>query len=138
MSDARAQLFAAVERGVAEVLDREIAGIAEDVADQVVERLAATQPGSNGAADGAPLIDAAEVARRHGTTREWAYENAERLGAIRLGDGPKARLRFDPTIVAEALGRPSRESKPAPTQPRSRRHRSDVELLPIGSEKARA
>ena len=81
MSDGRAQLFAAVERGVAEVLDREIAGIAEDVADRVADRLAGDQPASNGGGETAPLIDAAEVARRFGTTREWAYEHAERLGA---------------------------------------------------------
>lgn len=49
------------------------------------------------------LINAAEVARRFGISRSTVYERAEQLGAIRLGDGPKARLRFDPQTVAERL-----------------------------------
>ena len=35
------------------------------------------------------LIDAAEVARRHGVSRPWVYRNAATLGVIRLGEGPR-------------------------------------------------
>lgn len=49
------------------------------------------------------LLTAAEVARRFGVSPEWVRENAERLGALRLGDGPRPRLRFDPGRVAETL-----------------------------------
>lgn len=49
------------------------------------------------------LLSAAEVAPRFGVTSEWVRDNADRLGAIRLGDGPRPRLRFDPKKVAAAL-----------------------------------
>lgn len=49
------------------------------------------------------LLTAAEVARRHGVERGWVYTHADELGALRLGDGPKARLRFDPERVRAAL-----------------------------------
>ena len=50
------------------------------------------------------LIDAGEVARRFGVTRDYVYAHAGRLGAIRLSSRPRARLRFDPKRVAEAMG----------------------------------
>jgi hypothetical protein len=50
------------------------------------------------------LITAADVAARFGVSRTWVYENAERLGAIRLGTGSKARLRFDSRRVSELVG----------------------------------
>jgi hypothetical protein len=68
----------------------------EALARRVVELL-------RGEDDGSGLIDAAEVARRYGIARSTVYQKAAELGAIRLGDGPKARLRFDPGTVAERL-----------------------------------
>ena len=53
--------------------------------------------------------------------RDWVYANARRLGAVRLGDGPKARLRFD--VV------------PRPRRPRGRRARATS--LPRTSRDAR-
>jgi hypothetical protein len=41
------------------------------------------------------LVSAAEVARELDVGRQWVYEHAEQLGARRLGDGPRGRLRFD-------------------------------------------
>lgn len=52
------------------------------------------------------LISAEEVSRWWGVSRRWVYDNAERLGARRLGTGPRPRLRFDPDEVAEQLGEP--------------------------------
>jgi hypothetical protein len=49
------------------------------------------------------LISAAEVAERWGVDREWVYENAERLGARRLGAGKRPRMRFDPAEVEERI-----------------------------------
>lgn len=40
-------------------------------------------------------VDAATLARRLGVTRGFVYEHADELGGARLGDGPRARLRFD-------------------------------------------
>jgi hypothetical protein len=50
------------------------------------------------------LADAAEVARRLRVHENWVYTHADELGVIRLGDGDKARLRFDLGRVARAIG----------------------------------
>jgi hypothetical protein len=52
------------------------------------------------------LISAEVVAERWGVSRRWVYEQAERLGARRIGAGSRPRLRFDPDEVAEQLGEP--------------------------------
>jgi hypothetical protein len=68
----------------------------------------------------------------------WVYEHAEQLGARRLGDGPKARLRFRLDLVDEALCPADRRSdaaelaRQAASRPRSRRRLgTTIELLPI-------
>ena len=84
------------------------------------------------------LVDAVELARRFGIERSWVYTHAIELGAVKLGDGPKPRLRFDPQIAARVLRRvgevptadpPARSGKRA-GQP-SRDGGSGVRLLPI-------
>lgn len=50
------------------------------------------------------LADAAEVARRLRVHENWVYAHAQDLGVIRLGEGEKARLRFDLERVANTLG----------------------------------
>ena len=80
------------------------------------------------------LIDAGELARRLGVGRTWVYANAELLGAIRLGDGPRPRLRFDPMAVARALaGVESTPTDGSPQRLQRRRAlaRGDDGLLPI-------
>lgn len=83
------------------------------------------------------LIDAAEVARRLGIRREAVYDRAAELGAVRIGNGPRARLRFDPERVAEAL-EPETAPPPAP-RPQRRRTRqrpaASVPLLPVGRKR---
>jgi hypothetical protein len=76
----------------------------------------------------AELVDATEIARRFGVSRDFVYDHADDLGAVRLGNGPKARLRFDPAKVGRALRKPP--AKPAP-QPRRRRTRRSSSLLPV-------
>ena len=49
------------------------------------------------------LIDARELAEELGVARDWVYANAERLGGVRLGNGPRARLRFDVELARQAL-----------------------------------
>src|SRR5205823_3993897 len=39
-------------------------------------------------------VDAAAVARHLCCDRTWVYEHANELGAIKLGNGPKAHIRF--------------------------------------------
>lgn len=50
------------------------------------------------------LLTAAEIADRLSVSESWVRENADRLGAVRLADGARPRLRFDPERVADALG----------------------------------
>jgi hypothetical protein len=81
-----------------------------------------------GQASAPELVDTAEIARRFGVSRDFVYDHAEDLGAVRLGNGPKARLRFDPAKVGRALQKPPK--KPTP-QPRRRRTRPSSSLLPV-------
>ena len=85
------------------------------------------------------LIDAAEVARCRGVSRDWVYRHADELGVVRLGTGPRARLRFDPatarsanegSVAAQAPAQPAKPSG----RPRARNGHSG-ELLPIGPRK---
>ncbi|HET7379019.1 MAG TPA: hypothetical protein VFJ24_03160 [Gaiellales bacterium] len=58
------------------------------------------------------LVDAQELAEQLGVARDWVYANAERLGGVRLGDGPRARLRFDAERAREALTANARGDQP--------------------------
>lgn len=69
----------------------------EAVAARVVELLL-----REGAAPGR-YVDAATLASTLGVERDWVYARAAQLGAVRLGDGPKARLRFDLEQVRATL-----------------------------------
>ncbi len=78
------------------------------------------------------LVDVAEIARRFGVSPDWVYSNADSLGVVRLGDGPKARLRFDPETVAQRLRAGSTPEPSRPSHPRRRRAtQSSVDLLPV-------
>ena len=82
-------------------------------------------------ADTCTPLTAAEVASRFGVSRSWVYENAERLGAIRLGDGARPRLRFDPARVREVLDG-GRRAKPTPrASGNSNRWVAAGDLIPI-------
>jgi hypothetical protein len=104
----------------------EVEAMAEGIAQRVAELL--REPGDDG-----QLIDAAATARRFNLSRDYVYRNAEALGVIRLGDGDRPRLRFDPERVVERLGvRPCKE--PERTKPRVRkkgRTSSGAPLIPI-------
>lgn len=67
------------------------------------------------------LATADEVAEALGVTRAWVYANQRRLEVIRLGAGPKARLRFDLELAArafQAAAEPSQgAARPARTAP---------------------
>lgn len=87
-----------------------------------------------------PLVAPAVVAARLGVSRDFVYRHADELGAIRLGSGPKAHLRFDLADAERRLasctaGRESAAGDPAvhaPSRPRRRRASGTrVELLPI-------
>ena len=78
---------------------------------------------SSRASEATAWLDAQEVAQRLGVSSEWVYEHADELGALRIGSGPRPRLRFPPqildprsrtTISAEAGGEP-RNRRPKPS-----------------------
>jgi len=82
----------------------------------------------------AGLIDAAELARRLGMDRSWVYSHAAELGAVRLGTGPNARLRFDPERATRALnpvGDPPARTEPRRQAVRRRPRRRRAPLLPV-------
>jgi hypothetical protein len=76
------------------------------------------------------LADAAEVARRLRVHENWVYAHAQELGVIRLGEGEKARLRFDLERVAKTLGiEPASPRRRGPGRPRRHGLPQGVELL---------
>jgi hypothetical protein len=82
-------------------------------------------------------LSAAELSACLGVEVAYVYAHAAEFGAIRLGDGPRPRLRFDPEVVAERLA--ARDTAPQtsterPSSPPRRpggRGSSSAELLPI-------
>jgi hypothetical protein len=93
---------------------------------------------------GPPLVDAEALARFLNVERSWVYQHATKLGAVRLGDGPRARLRFD---VVEAkrrltccMSRGSEDPPSGAVESVRRRRRSRLlgtssALLPIRGQK---
>ncbi len=65
----------------------------ERLADLVAERLSRTS------SERGPLVDARELARLLGVSRDVVYHHARDLGAIRIGAGERGRLRFDPVVA---------------------------------------
>lgn len=100
----------------------------DQLADAIAERVLA---GLNGAKPASSLVDAATLAAELGTSPRFVYEHADELGAMRLGSGPKARLRFDLEAARAALacsaGKRSQAEtasdggRSAPRRPRVRR-----------------
>jgi hypothetical protein len=83
------------------------------------------------------FIDAAEVARWLSFSRDYVYRHADELGAIRVGDGPRPRLRFDPVTVRERFTRDEvRDAGSGPPRKARRtvRSRGQVPLLPVKGE----
>ena len=85
-------------RDPAEYDDAALDRLADLLAERLAVRLSGLAP-----ARSESLVDAAEIARFHAKTRSWVYEHAADLGAVRLGSGPRPRLAFSPTRVAELL-----------------------------------
>ena len=117
----------------------------ERMLELVLERMGDT-PATPGSGE---LVDAAEIARRFNLTPATVRARADEFGAIRVGDGPRPRLRFDPARVVAALGagdllhhEQSATTGEAPAQPTIRRRRraarvgTDPELLPIRGSRA--
>lgn len=74
--------------------------LAELVADRLVERL---ERRPFGHASRSELVTATEIAQRFGVSAEFVRDHADELGVVRIGTGPRPRLRFDPVNAAEWL-----------------------------------
>ena len=86
-------------------------------------------------------MDASELARHLGVTRAWVYQHAGELGAVRVGSGPRARMRFDVQSAKEALGAGERltpaRPRTAKTRPPSSPAGRSAPLLPITPRQVR-
>jgi hypothetical protein len=76
----------------------DIDAIAERAARRVVQLL---RPADQGAHQ---LLNPKDLARALNVSLDYVYAHAADLGALRLGDGPKARLRFDLQAAQRAMG----------------------------------
>src|SRR3954454_7863338 len=81
-----------------------VPGLDLTLVDLIAQRVLQLLGDRNG--DEIQLLTVAQVARRFQVHPSWVYANARRLGALRLGTGPKAPLRFDPRRVALAVEDP--------------------------------
>ena len=123
---------------------RAAAGLSPEAIEQIAQRVVELLRGEGeqkAQQTPGPLLDAGELAQRLGVKREWVYEHARELGAVRLGDGPKARLRFDPEAAKRVLEKRRRPAgspdpsnaavEPRPARRRRRRPQGAVPLLPV-------
>ena len=93
-------------------LDHEdIEAIAERAAHRVVQLLEWPGPGAFA------LLEPKQLAAALNVSLDYVYAHAADLGVMRLGDGPKARLRFDLQTAQSAM----RARKQPPTATAARR-----------------
>jgi hypothetical protein len=108
--------------------------LVEAVARRVVELL---REEGELAANGPRLMTVGEVRDEFGVSAHWVYATADGLGAIRLGPGPRARIRFDrATVVARLARLASRDQVPRAAPGSRAEPQDDGELLPIGGDRA--
>jgi hypothetical protein len=86
--------------------------------------------------EGPRLLTVAAVSEEFGVSADWLYANARRLAAIRLGSGPRARLRFDRATIADRIAKVASHaardrSSQRGKQRRGTREGADGDLLPI-------
>ena len=119
-------------------LDREDV---EAVAKRVAQLMEA-QPPTEAEPRAAGLVDAATMARLLGVSRATVYARADELGAIRVGSGKRARLRFDPSRLT-ANGPDKTDQRATSTRTRRRQSKKSPQgtnrnLLPIRGGRSRS
>jgi hypothetical protein len=79
----------------------------EQVASRVVQLLHRHEQNQQQAHTGEPvgMVTVAEFAAHYKLNPGWVYEHADELGATRIGNGPKARIRIDFQTAKAALGK---------------------------------
>jgi hypothetical protein len=76
------------------------------------------------------LVDAQAVATALDVERGWVYAHARELGVVRLGPGPKARMRFDLALVRERVAALGHADPPASSEPPRRLRRARASAIP--------
>jgi hypothetical protein len=109
------------------------ASFVDGVARRVVELLREEGAVSR---EGPRLLTVAAVSQEFGVSTDWVYANARRLGAIRLGSGPRARLRFDRITIADRIAKVASHAARDRSSQRGKRRRgtrdgANGDLLPI-------
>jgi hypothetical protein len=94
----------------------------ERIARRVVEVLREEERPTTGV-----LLKTEDAARLLGVDAEWVRAHRVALGAVKLGDGPKARLRFPREAAAAAEEQPTSRARPM-----RRRDGSTPSLSPRG------
>jgi hypothetical protein len=74
-------------------------------------------------------LTVSQAARRYGVSRSWVYAHQRELGALRLGEGPRARLRFDTRVVAEAIAAFDRRDGRRESSDNGRARRREMRLI---------
>lgn len=97
----------------------DVRAIAEAIADVLAERGLVVYAGPSGSAR---ILNAREVSKLLGRSAQWVYAHATELGAIRMGNGPKARIGFDLASI-EQWKRDHQIRPPEPRKPPRRRPR---------------
>lgn len=97
------------------------------LADLLAVKLAAVRPPAR------PMLTVEDVCTTFKVSRAWVYENAGRLGGIKLGPGQRAPLRFDANRVAAALDPLAPAEDAEPPTPRAKRsnRRRPTRLHPV-------
>jgi len=81
---------------------------------------------------GPVLEDAHQTAERFSLSKRWVYEHAKELGVIRVGEGDRPRLRFDPHIVRQRIADLAQPHQPTSAQsPAHGGSRRSASLLPV-------
>ena len=100
--------------------------LVDAIARRVIELLDASSgaAATASAAEAEACLTVSQVASRYRVSRSWVYAHQRELGAMRLGEGPRARLRFDAKVVADAVGAfDRRAATPEPPKSTARRRR---------------
>lgn len=129
-------------RGLAATAQRVAVELTPQAVEQIASRVAQLlrhQPPAQASPPTTPgWMTVKELATHLKLNPAWVYEHADELGAIRTGNGPKARIRFDLHTATQALKKHQRETTPAPTTrprrtptPRPTPYPADAPLLQI-------
>lgn len=98
--DLYATVVSVVRDALADASQTEPVVLASESVDAIARRVIELR--HVGSASPTDWVDAATLASHLGVTRGFVYEHADELGARRLGDGPKARLRFSIAIAEQS------------------------------------